>query len=124
MKPSKWLLGLSLLTVIGVGVGCGGGADPASNETTVSYAADVQPILTDHCGPCHIEEQQGNLSLSSYQGVTTTGQHAPIIDPGNADTSFLLIVVRSGSMPHDIPELSDEDVQTLTEWVMQGAQDN
>jgi hypothetical protein len=126
MKPRIWLAGLGVLALAGIVTGCGGGgADGASEDThTVSFIAEVQPIFVDHCGPCHIEERQGELSLASYEGVTTTGAHTPVVDPGNADTSFLMVVVRSGSMPHEIPELGEADVQTLADWITQGALEN
>jgi hypothetical protein len=104
MKPRIWLAGLGVLALAGIVTGCG--------------------VFVDHCGPCHIEERQGELSLASYEGVTTTGAHTPVVDPGNADTSFLMVVVRSGSMPHEIPELGEADVQTLADWITQGALEN
>ena len=112
--------------------GCGSDPGPEEPDLTataefvgaVSYAADVQPIFNQHCGPCHTTEQQGGLSLMSHEDVITSGEHAPIVDPGRPDTSLLMIAMRLTLMPHEGIGLSDQDIQIVADWIALGAPDN
>lgn len=124
------LVASGIITLILAGCGSNPGPEGADMTATaeyvgvVSYAAEVQPILSQQCGPCHTTEQQGGLSLMSYEDVTTTGEHAPIVQPGRPETSLLMVAMRSSLMPHEGVALSDEDIQIVEDWILLGAPDN
>jgi mono/diheme cytochrome c family protein len=55
-----------------------------------------------------------------------TGDHAPVIVPGDADASLLVQKLRNtqpegGSMPPGGSTLSDADIALIVEWINSGA---
>lgn len=106
-------------------VGCG--------ERTVSYSADVQPILEKHCLECHEPGGRGHeesgLEMTSYSSLMQGTRFGPIIEPGNPMNSVLNQLVEgrahpSIAMPHGRKQIPDADIALLNRWVEQGARDN
>lgn len=124
------LLSLSTLVSILLLSGCDS-TPPISN---ISFAKQVQPIFAQHCLECHDAGGEGalasGLKLSSYENVLKGTKFGPVIKPGNSLSSTLVILVegRANSainMPHgDRPPLSKEQIQTLRQWIDQGAKNN
>lgn len=108
----------------------------------VSYAGDIQPMLSARCASCH---QEGGLA--DLVGITmrTTPNEAPasmvnqpsaqnaaltLIVPGNADASLVYQKVSSDSppvgmrMPSLGAPLTSEELASLRDWINQGALDN
>jgi len=104
----------------------------ARAEEEVSYALDVQPILTARCGECHTPPKgQGyeasGLDLSSYQGVMKGTKHGAVVVPGEPVRSNLLVLVAGKAairMPHNQRPLLHYQIQTIHDWIKQGAKDN
>jgi len=99
----------------------------------VSYKADVQPILDNHCLDCHQPESEGynqsGLSVQTYEDLMRGTNFGPILVPGDAFNSNLNILVEgradpSIAMPHGDQKLYAGDLETLRVWVDQGAQNN
>lgn len=110
--------------------------EPASEDTLVtedvapmladardlSYHSDVQPILQEFCYGCHSAvEKKGGLDLTTLDGLLTGGEKdgSPIVF-GDPDGSPLIDYVRGKrlpQMPKDEPELSEERIQILAQWV-------
>lgn len=83
----------------------GGGGD------TTTFEADVKPIITSSCAPCHVAGGAGtNYSTynNSANAITT------ILDRVNRDESA------AGFMPNGGTKLSDADIATLTKWQSDG----
>lgn len=84
-------------------------------NTTISFAADVMPILQANCISCH---DQGNASggydLSSYTAVAANAN--AIVGSMKANAYQL--------MPLGGPALPDSTIQKITCWINQGKQDN
>ncbi len=134
-------LGLPLLLC-----GCpnGGGGTPAACETgaatgvsTVSYAANVRPILTSAgclSSGCHGGASQSGFDLSSYESSFVAGEQATALEfcpivPGDPDASYLVQKLRanppSGArMPLFGTPLSEESIETIATWIREGAADN
>lgn len=106
-------------------------------SSPVSFKNDVTPILKKHCLPCHAEENYNpsELSLDSYSNLTAGGKHGTPVAPEKADES--IIVQKIGPNPPfgdrmplkkksaPTPDrLSDQEVQTIKDWINQGAKDN
>ena len=94
------------------------------DTTTVSFAADIKPILTARCniaGGCH---DAAGLAVSGFDFSTYDGVQ-PI-----ATTDILIADLNwaptSGfhNMPKDQPKLAQCDINKFTRWVNQGAQNN
>ncbi|RPH34823.1 hypothetical protein EHM92_07360 [bacterium] len=104
----------------------------------VSFKDDVTPILKKHCLPCHAEDNfnPSELSLDSYDNLMAGGKHGSPVVPGEASES--IIVQKVGPNPpfgDQMPlakkknagnpdRLSAQEIETLKEWINQGANNN
>lgn len=94
-------------------------ASQANAETpTVTFTADVAPILNQHCVECHRESEIAPFALTDYDEVVGWGQ-------------MILEVIDQGRMPpwhadpkigHFIGErrMSAKDRDTIAQWLDQG----
>lgn len=113
---------------------------PSSSDTTISFASQVQPIFTANCAlsGCHAgsSPQQGqNLTAGDAYSYTVniTSHEEPAykrVDPFNADSSYLYLKITGSPlisgvrMPYNKPALSQSDIQTIQQWINQGAKNN
>lgn len=101
-------------------------SSPGPAQGQPSYARNVQPIFDKGCTACHGAAAMGGLNLTSYKLAMTTGNHKPMITPGNAATSILFQALRGKAvgvspMPLGGAPLSDEDVAMIGRWIERGA---
>lgn len=123
MKPVLPLFPLSLVVL--------GYASIVSQSTTikrppVSFGKDVRPILSQHCFKCHgpdAAKAAGGLRLDSFEGATKS-----VIRPGKPLASHLLERVSDSDPETRMPPqgaavqpLTKAQIQTLTDWIAQGA---
>ena len=93
----------------------------------IQYHADVAPIFRDYCGGCHNEsDYDGEFSIETYRAVLEGGESGEtIITPGDISKSYLadliLKKVKRPMPPKREPQLSSEEVETITRWIAQGA---
>jgi mono/diheme cytochrome c family protein len=101
-------------------------ATPAIPENAqVSFSDDVLPILQARCQRCHGPgPSEVGLRLDSYEDVLAGSSNGPVVVPSSADTSYLVDLIRSGSMPFGAAKLPDAEIQTIVDWVNAGAPDN
>jgi hypothetical protein len=110
-----------------------GHCEPAPQSTPVSFAKDVQPILDTRCTGCH---SGGSLdfdftSLVSYGkllGQSKSCQGRRFVIPGDADHSYLMDKVQGvlglcagSAMRYGT---TSAELQTITNWINQGALNN
>ena len=110
-----------------------------------SLARDIQPIFSARCAipGCHVTATEANLGLvlkdapTSYANLVNvpsgevTGD-PPIlrVRPGDASGSWLIFLLEAGTtddplrMPKAGEPLSANTIQTIRNWIDQGAQDN
>lgn len=91
-----------------------------------SFSRDVAPIFDRACASCHGE--LGGWDASTYQLVIESGDHAPVIIPGDPENSLLVQKMKGtqsigGIMPPG-GLLSDREIELVEEWVRAGAPDN
>ncbi|HUG34245.1 MAG TPA: c-type cytochrome domain-containing protein [Anaerolineales bacterium] len=100
-------------------------SDSSAQAATVSFSADVLPILQSRCFNCHggddIEE---GLNLTTFAGIIAGSDNGPVIIPGDAANSLLAEQVVSQEMPKRGPKLTPPQVQIIVDWINQGALDN
>lgn len=93
---------------------------------TYSFSKDVLPILDVNCKNCH--GTMGGWDGSTYESVMTSGINAPVIVPGDVENSLLaqklLDIQATGSKMPPSEELTDEEIQTIIDWIATGALDN
>ncbi len=125
VSPSSRLIFLALLSV--AAVAC------SRAPETISFSAQVKPLLDVHCVECHVPGQAGyeasGLALDSYVGVMKGTKFGAIVIPGDALSSVLTMLVEGRAdpaiqMPHGRGPLPAADQQTIRAWVEQGARDN
>lgn len=118
------------------GGGGSGGGDP-SPSASPSFSEAVNPIFTAKgctTGNCHGGGQGGLMLTASASanyanlvGVQSSNPSFLLVEPGDAQDSYLVIKVegRAGSrMPIGGTPLSDNQIQTIRNWIDSGAQDN
>ena len=114
----------------------------AYNEdaTTGDTLDAVQAIFNEHCLPCHSSDNEeghpvANLDLAEGHMPRTTiaarsGQLSDgtlLINPGRPDESYIVEKIavdeptRGRRMPRGMPPLSDEEIETIRNWVLDGA---
>jgi len=91
----------------------------------VDFGRDVQPILQKHCVSCHGPELQMNGLRLDRRAEAMRGGTQSDIGPGNADGSRLyhrLIDTKFGQQMPPAGRLTDEEIETIKEWIDQGAE--
>lgn len=71
-------------------------------------------VIQTQCMPCH-SPSGGAPDFSTYASVLRR------VKPGNAESSSLYTSVSSGSMPQERPQLSDDDILAIYQWIQNGA---
>jgi hypothetical protein len=107
-----------------------------------SFERDIQPIFTARCATasCHnLGTQQQGLNLQAgfaYDAivghVTPTSHELALIDPGDADNSWLVRMIQADParrfqverMPLGREPLTDNQIATIVNWVNRGAARN
>lgn len=92
----------------------------------VSFAEDVAPIINDACLGCHgPNNPRAGLRLDTFAGWKAGGRGGPLLTVGNANGSLLirrLIAPNPNDrMPKNANALPNEDIQTIGQWIEQGA---
>lgn len=93
----------------------------------VDFVKDVRPIFEEHCYSCHSEKKKkSGLRLDVKSAALKGGDnHGPDIIPGNAKESPLIHFLTPNDedeiMPPKGERLSQKEIDTLTQWVNEGA---
>lgn len=102
-----------------------------AQDTTVSFARNVFPILERSCLECHgkagedgepvVEE---GLNMLTYEGLMAGSLYGKVIEPGNPDESYLIELIAAGDMPKEGDALKPEEIELIRRWILAGAQKN
>ena len=88
-----------------------------------TYSADVLPIFQAKCTACH--GSLGGWTASSFDGVMTTGTHAPVVIPGDAINSLLVQKLQGtqqiGTLMPPSGKLSESEIHIIINWINAGA---
>lgn len=101
--------------------------EPVIPETpAISYQSDIQPIIIGNCTQdgCHGNVNPEDFSLLNYDEVMSNTE----IRPKNAQGSKLYKVI-NGAGEERMPRapnspLTDQQIQLIYLWIMQGAKNN
>ena len=96
---------------------------PLVQAVPVTFEADVRPILKAHCFRCHGEDSsaKGGLDVRLRKLLLKGGKHGPAIALGQAEKSLLYKKIRDGKMPKEQAKLPAEEIETIRQWIEQGA---
>jgi mono/diheme cytochrome c family protein len=104
---------------------------PPPPPNPISYAAHIQLIFDAECIQCHVgSSPPGQLNLTTWADLMdNVGPHAPVVISGDPDNSYLAFKISqaagSGRMPADGPPyLTDGQIDTIRQWIEEGAQNN
>jgi mono/diheme cytochrome c family protein len=91
--------------------------------STPTFNVDILPIFEQSCKACH--GTLGGWDSTSYQSVMTSGDHGPVVIPGDPINSLLAQKLQGmskigGVMPPG-GELPDETIQIILNWIKAGA---
>jgi mono/diheme cytochrome c family protein len=97
------------------------------SSTTRSFSEQVLPIFEAKCNVCHNSNKQfGGWDATSYETVMSSGENAPIIIAGDVENSLLAkyLLGSNGKLMPPLGGLSQEDIQTILDWIAAGAKNN
>ena len=89
-----------------------------ASAQTPTYVADVQPIVRQHCAPCHQPGGVGPFSLLTFADLTKRAKfvgkvtQSRYMPPFPADRSFQHYANERG--------LSDAEIKTIADWISGG----
>lgn len=89
----------------------------AAAKPALSFTGQVAPMLSRHCGGCHIAGRKGGFQMASYAGLMRSG----VVQPGAGESSKLVEVILNGDMPRGGGKVSPADVGLLMKWIDAGA---
>jgi len=105
--------------------------DGATKEGFYNGPSDV---IAELCVDCHQPGGMGfdasGLDMRSYESLMKGTAHGPVVVPGDAFTSNLMVLIEGRAagmlkMPHqERPEPTAQDRTVLRRWIMQGAKNN
>ena len=91
----------------------------------ITYADHVLPIFRAKCFACHNpDKKSGSLDLTNYSAMKTGGSSGEVVEPGDADSSYLWLLVSHDStpvMPPKSERLPDEMLNVIKGWINGGA---
>lgn len=102
-------------------------ATPSSSNANVavSFQVDVLPILERRCVKCHGSERaEEDLFMETYEQVMAGSWGGPVVEPGDAEGSYMMELIYAGEMPKNDPRLLPNEIRTLETWINDGALDN
>ena len=98
--------------------------EPRSGPPT--FEADILPIFEASCNICH--GIMGGWNGTTYTSVMTSGDHAPVVIPGDVENSLLaqkLLGTHSeGDIMPPAGALPDDVIQIILDWIAAGALEN
>ncbi len=92
----------------------------------VDFQTDVAPLLQVRCLRCHNpRDHRGGLSLQSAEEAREGGESGPVIEPGDAASSYLLDLLMptdgKAEMPKGEAPLTSAEIEIIRRWIDEGA---
>ena len=89
------------------------------------FKTEVRGLLLSHCVKCHGgEKTQGELDLTTREGLLKGGESGAVVVAGKPEESRLLALVRHQDEPHmpaEAEQLPPEAIEHLSRWIASGA---
>lgn len=96
----------------------------------VSYYKQIRPIFQGQCNGCHQPAKaKGDYIMTEFTRLLKGGENSPAIDPGKADTSYLVKLITpdakgKAEMPQKAAPLHDTQIALIKRWISEGAKDD
>ncbi len=104
-----------------------GGMPQLGPDEVPSYDEHVEPLVKRYCISCHRPgKKNNNYLMTSYDEVLHSGDHAPVIIPGDPDNSIFVQLIRRQELDFSRPmpptkALPDDVVDIFVRWIAAGA---
>jgi len=96
-----------------------------SAEASPTFEEDVLPVFREKCCSCHnADKQAGGLDLTSYDRTMAGGSSGEVIEPGDAEGSYLWQLASHAAEPRMPPQadrISDAMLDVVKQWIAGGA---
>ncbi|MGZ0164711.1 MAG: c-type cytochrome domain-containing protein [Planctomycetales bacterium] len=119
MLPSRLALTAGILLVVS--------ASSQAADEKITYADHVQPIFRAKCFACHNpDKKSGGLDLTNFTAMKEGGSSGDVVEAGDADSSYLWLLVNHESEPYMPPKadkLPDAMLSVIKAWIVGGALD-
>jgi len=90
----------------------------------VTYNDHVLPIFRARCGSCHnANDKKGGLVIDDYAALMEGGSSGTVVEGGDADASYLWLLVNHESepkMPPNSAKLPDNELAVIRNWIAGG----
>jgi len=102
-------------------------ACPLSAAGTPDFERDIRPLLSGRCYSCHGErKQESGLRLDRREAALAGGDHGPLLQPGQPESSTLIQAVSGrhaevARMPKKGDPLTEDEIGRLRDWIQSGA---
>ena len=99
----------------------------ATGKETVSFSADIAPVLVQNCVNCHglAQRPSGRFNLNSFQALLRGGESGPPVLPGKPAESLLVKKLKGTGggqqMPLRKPPLPTPVIAKIEKWIAEGA---
>ena len=103
---------------------------PVATKISVTFAADIKPLMDKSCVDCHgPKKQKGGLRLDSREATVHGSEEGPVFEVGQSEFSLMVSnVARLGSEDDWMPPLDDkhppltpDEAGLVRAWIDQGA---
>ena len=89
------------------------------------FKSDVRAVFTQHCIKCHGgEKTNGELDLTTREGLLKGGSQGPTIEVGRSTESLLYQLISHNeepNMPEEAPKLPATAIASIGRWIDLGA---
>ena len=137
MKTMTKLTTVALAAVFGLTIAASaqdaGTLPPASTKTGVTFDADIKPIFTASCMPCHdtaggTKKPRAGVGLDTLENTLKGGNDGKILTAGDSSKGDLVnAVAHIGDPANFMPKgkaakkLTDDQIGLIRAWIDQGA---
>ncbi len=119
----RFLLGLFLLGIATVAYG-----QEDAKEAKVTWDDHVSQIFRQRCVTCHnVNKKSGGLDISTYTNIMLGGASGDVLEPGDAGSSYLFLLITHDSepfMPPDSDPIPANEISLIEKWINQGMPEN
>ena len=95
-----------------------------TGKETVSFGADVAPVLLENCGECHMSRNpRGGFNMAQFRTFIRGGDSGSPVQVGNSANSTLIKRLRGegGDVMPPGRKLDDAVINRIAKWIDEGA---
>ena len=95
-----------------------------TGKETVSFAADVAPVLIENCGRCHMSrDPRANFNMATFRTFLRGGDSGAPVQAGNSGGSLIIKRLRGqeGDIMPPTGSLDAEKINLVAKWIDEGA---